>query len=719
MPHDAPSTESFVDNLLSQMNVDEKIGQLHQYFNFKDFDSDLIRRGGAGSVINAAGALGGQGQAAHGATSAEMCNHIQRLAQEARLKIPQLIGRDVIHGYRTVFPINLGQAAAWNPELAEQAAAVAAREASADGIKWTFAPMVDIARDARWGRIAEGNGEDPVLGAALARAAVRGFQGDDFSQPERLVACAKHYVGYGLAEGGRDYEGAELSEATLRDVYLPPFQAAVAAGAGTLMPAFLDLNGIPATANRHLLTGVLRGEWGFKGFVVSDWGAVQELILHGVAEDDAHAAALALRAGVDMDMVSGVYASTLAASLQAGRVTSLEIDEAARRVLRVKHQAGLFANPFTDPARAATDILRPEARALARRFARESLVLLKNEHGLLPLEERFKRVAVVGPLVHAQAELLGTWAPDGWPEEVTPLSEAVKQVAPKGVSLKFAERADQAVQAAQSADVVVLVVGEHPSRSGENANVADLGLPPGQAELVEAVAAQGKPVVLVVLAGRPLAITRPAAQAGAVVYALHPGIEGGAALGELLFGRTAEGEAASPSGHLPVTLPRATGQAPLYYNHKNSGRPLVDSLAVSGDFISRYVDLPTAPLYPFGHGLAYTQFEFGAAQVSSEIIRGSLEISAEVTNTGPRAGAALAQLYTRDRVGSLTRPVRELKGFRRLALAPGESQRVRFTLQEDDLAFTRADGTRGVEPGQFQAWISADCQSGQPVEFRL
>jgi beta-glucosidase len=709
-PMHKAETEAFVNNLLGQMTVEEKIGQLHQYFSFEKFDPQVIRQARAGSVINAAGALGGQGQSA--STSAEVCNHIQKLALESRLKIPQLFGRDVIHGYRTVFPIPLAQAAAWNAELAEQAAAVAAREASADGIKWTFAPMLDIARDARWGRIAEGNGEDPLLGARMARAIVHGFQGDDFAQPERLVACAKHFVGYGLAEGGRDYEGGELSEATLRDVYLPPFQAAIEAGAGTLMSGFHDLNGMPATADRKLLTGVLRGEWGFQGFVVSDWASIKELIQHGIAGDDAEAAAIALQAGVDMDMVSGLYLSTLAASLQAGRVTREEIDEAARRILRVKHRAGLFENPFTDTGRAARDILRPEARALARRFARECMVLLKNDGGLLPLDGRFKKIAVVGPLVNAQQELLGTWSPDGRPEEVTPLSQALAAAAPEGISLHFAEKADHAVQAAAAADVVVLVVGEHPIRSGENANVADLGLPPGQAELVDAVAAQGKPVVLVVLAGRPLAITRQVAQAGAVLYAWHPGSEGGAALGELLFGL------AAPTGRLPVSLPRATGQAPIYYNHKNSGRPLGPA-GPSGHFLSRYVDLPSTPLFPFGHGLTYTSFEFSGAQVSSETLRGSLEISAQVTNTGARAGEALAQLYLRDLVGSLTRPVRELKGWQRLSLAPGETQRVSFTVNEADLAFTRADGTRGVEPGKFQAWVGADSAAGVPVEFRL
>src|SRR5579859_1988822 len=713
MSLDHPATEAFVNGLLGQMTVDEKIGQLHQYFAFDKFDPEVVRQGRAGSIINAAGALGGQGQSA--SASAEVCNQLQKLAQESRLKIPQLFGRDVIHGYRTVFPIPLAQAAAWNPALAEQAAAVAAREASADGIKWTFAPMLDIARDPRWGRIAEGNGEDPLLGSGVARAVVHGFQGDDFAQPDRLVACAKHYVGYGTAEGGRDYEAGELSEATLRDVYLPPFQAAAQAGAGTFMSAFLDLNGVPATANRRLLTEVLRGEWGFRGFVVSDWASVSELIQHGVAADAAEAAVLALKAGVDMDMVSGAYLNTLAASLAAGRVTAEELDEAVQRILRVKHLAGLFATPFTDTGRAGRDILRPESRALARQFARESMVLLKNEGGLLPLDERFKRIALIGPLVQAQAELLGTWAPDGRPADVPPLAESLAQAAPKDTQVAIAERADHALRAVAAADAVVLVVGEHPLRSGENSNVSDLGLPPGQAELVEAVAAQGKPLVLVVLAGRPLAITRQAGQAGAVLYAWHGGLEAGAALGELLFGRTADGQPAAPSGHLPLTMPRATGQVPIYYNHKNSGRPVRST----GEYLFRYVDLPPAPLYPFGHGLSYTQFEFGTPRASAETLRGSLEISADVTNSGPRAGAALAQLYVRDRVGSLTRPVRELKGFQRLDLAPGETRRVSFTLHEAELAFTRADGTWGVEPGAFQAWIAPDSAAGAPVEFRL
>ena len=457
-------TESKIHDLLSRMNLEEKIGQLNQYFSFGNFDPEIIRKGQAGSVINAAGALTGSGESK--SSSAETCNEIQRLAQEAPHKIPQLFGRDVIHGYRTVFPIPLAQAASFDPDLAEQAASVAALEATADGIKWTFAPMLDIARDPRWGRIAEGNGEDPFLGAQMAKAVVKGFQGDDYSKPDKLVACAKHYVGYGSAEGGRDYDNGEISEPTLRDVYLPPFESAVRSGVGTLMSAFLDLNGIPATSNRRLLTDVLRGEWGFDGFVVSDWDSVVELIHHGVAENRADAAAIALHAGVDMEMVSGSYLETLPSSVQSGKVSHDEIDDAVRRILQIKLRAGLFDQPFTDTARATRDLLLPESRSLARQFARETMVLLKNANGLLPLESNFKKIAVVGPMIHARHELFGSWAPDGRGVDVTPLDEALKQIAPNGVELTFAEHADKAVHRAQNADAIVLVVGEYPYRSG-------------------------------------------------------------------------------------------------------------------------------------------------------------------------------------------------------------------------------------------------------------
>jgi len=698
--------ETFVNQLLSQMTLEEKLGQLNQVNPGDHFDSSLLREGKAGSLINASGALTGQGFSDSG--SAELSNHFQQLALESRLKIPLLFGRDVIHGFRTVFPIPLAQAAAFNPDLARQAASIAAREATASGIKWTFAPMLDIARDPRWGRVAEGNGEDPFLGSQMAGAVVQGFQGDDLSSPDALVACAKHYVGYGAAEGGRDYENGEISEPTLRDIYLPPFRAAVQAGTGTLMSAFIDLNGIPATANRRLLTDILRGEWGFDGFVVSDWESVKELIQHGVAEDEAHAARLALQAGLDMDMVSGVYLNTLGESLQQGKISIEEIDEAVRRILRIKHRAGLFTQPFTDPLRATRDLLTPEARSLARDFARQSMVLLKNDRDLLPLKD-FRRILLAGPFVHARGELFGTWTPDGRAEDVTPLDEAFRQTAPKDVELWFAETSDLALHLAHHADAIVLLLGEHPARSGENCNVSDLGLPPGQAEFVQAMAALGKPLVMVVFAGRPLAITSQVQVVDAALYAWHPGIEGGAALAEILFG------IASPSGRLPITFPRATGQIPIYYNRKNSGRPVTSD----GQFRTRYLDLPPAPLFPFGFGLTYTQFEYSSLRLSSETLRGTLEISAEIANVGTCAGTEVVQLYTRDLVGSLTRPVRELKGFQRIHLQPGERRRIVFTLREEDLAFTRADGTFGVEGGKFHVWIAPNSQGGLSGEFTL
>jgi beta-glucosidase len=686
------------------MTLEEKIGQLNQMRMGSDFDPDLLRQGRVGSLLYVPDAITGPDGAQ--ASGAELANHLQHLALQARLKIPLLLGRDVIHGFRTLFPIPLGQAAAFDPALSEAAAAMAAREATATGIKWAFAPMLDIARDPRWGRIAEGNGEDPVLGARLAAALVRGFQGTDMSRPDRLVACAKHFAGYGAAEGGRDYENAEISEPTLRDVYLPPFESAVRAGVGTLMSAFVDLNGIPATAHRHLLTDILRGEWGFDGFVVSDWESIPELVYHGVAEDDAHAACLSLRAGVDMDMAGRVYLNTLAQSVREGRVSIKEVDESVGRILRIKHRAGLFENPFTDPARASRDLLPPEARQLARQFARQSMVLLKNEGNLLPLQG-FRRILFAGPFIHARGELFGTWSLDGQAEDVTPLDEALRETAPKDVELWFADYNDLSLQLAHEADAVVLLMGEHPVRSGENHNVSDLGLPPGQSEFIAAVAALGKPTVLVIFAGRPLAIACSVAQVQAVLYAWHPGIEGGAALGEILFGM------ASPGGRLPVTFPRATGQVPIYYNHKNSGRPV----GRGGGFPTRYNDLSPYPLFPFGYGLTYTAFEYANLRLSSEVLRGRLEVSAEITNIGNRPGREVVQLYVRDLVGSLTRPVRELKDFQAIELRPGETRRVTFTLTEEQLAFTRADGARGVEPGAFHVWIAPDSQRGLKGEF--
>lgn len=705
-----PEIEARVERLLSQMTLPEKIGQMNQTMRLHDGLKEAVRQGQVGSSIFANSAWAGKDNPAP--ANAELANEYQHLAvTESRLGIPLLLGRDVIHGHRTVFPIPLGQAAAWNPALTEQAAAVAAREASSEGIKWTFTPMLDIARDPRWGRIAEGFGEDPHLSSALAAAAVRGYQGSDFSAPDKLAACVKHYAGYGAAEGGRDYDRGDFSTATLRDLYLPPFKAAVEAGVATLMSGFHDFAGVPVAASRFLLTDILRCEWGFAGLVVSDWNAVAELVQHGVAEDEAEAAQKAVLAGVDLDMVSGAYWQHLGGLVQSGRVSPAVIDAAVRRILRVKFLAGLFERPYTDPQRAGQAQLAPESRALARRFAQESMVLLKNEHQVLPIVPGApRRVAVLGPLANAQAELFGAWTLDGQGSDVTSIAQALRAGAPAGCEVILPSGfVDEDLFRAAQADLAVVVVGEHPQRSGEAASISSLELPAGQRQLVQSVCDLGVPVVLVVVAGRPLAIAHEAAQAAAVLYAWHPGLEGGPALADLLFGR------AVPSGRLPVSFPRRTGQVPVYYNRRSTGRP------AGGRFTTGYIDLPVEPLYPFGFGLSYTTFRYDDLVLSGGAAWGEQggQISAAVTNCGALAGTETAQLYVRDRVGSVTRPLRELKGFERVALQPGETRRVQFDLHPQDLQFTRLDGTWGWEPGRFEVWVGPDSTRGLHGEFDL
>jgi beta-glucosidase len=477
---------------------------------------------------------------------------------------------------------------------------------------------------------------------------------------------------------------------------------------GTLMAAFHDLNGIPLSAHRQLLTDVLRLEWGFKGFVVSDWASIEELVNHGVARNRAEASALALFAGVDMDMVSGSYLENLKSVFEQERLSSEILDEAVRRILRIKFLCGLFDHPYTDPRRAATSILSKENRQVARLLAGQSIVLLKNENGLLPFDDRFKRIAVIGPHAHSQGELFGTWSPDGRSEEAISIAQAITEIAPKGVDLIFADSNDEAIRKINDADVAVIILGEHPSRSGENSNVSDLCLPPGQKPFLEAVVRQGIPVVLVILAGRPLAITDEIRLSKAVLYAWHPGIEGGAALAELLFGLT------NPSGKLPITMPRSTGQVPIYYNHKNSGRPIGWK-----DFAYRYVDLPHGPLFPFGYGLSYTSFQYSNLSISAQAPSGPFEISAEVTNTGQRSGSEVVQLYVHDLVASVTRPVKELKGFQRILLKSGETKRVTFRLNPSDLTFTGKDEMPILEPGGYQVWIGPNSQTGLEGRFEL
>lgn len=710
MSHDASQIEARVDAILAGLTLEEKLGQMSQYPRLAEDDRERIRRGEVGSSIFASSQWAGKDMPS--AAKAEFANAFQREAVErSRAGIPVLFARDVIHGHRTVFPIPLGQAATWSPERVEQGAAVAAREAAAEGIKWVFTPMLDIARDPRWGRIAEGFGEDPWLAAALAAAAVRGYQGDDPAAPDRVLACAKHYVGYGFAEGGRDYDRTQISAQDLEDICLPPFHAAVRAGVATIMSGFHNLNGTPLSSHAHLLTEVLRHRWGFRGPVVSDWNAVAELMAHGVAANKAEAAQLALRAGVDMEMVSDCYRASLAEAVRAGRLPESYVNQATRRILRAKVQAGLFETPYTDPARATQVTLTPAHRALARQVAGESLVLLKNSDGLLPLGDRFKHVVVLGELAGARDALFGTWTLDGQGADVTPIADAIRAAAPAGVRVTAVTAyPDKMVAYAHQADAVVLVVGEEPTRSGEASSIAEIVLPPGQRELIEAVALNDVPVILVVVAGRPLALARETRLVQALVYAWHPGVEGGHAVADLLFGRI------EPQGRLPVSFPRVIGQVPVYYNHPPSGRP-----ARARGYSSAYMDVAVGPLFPFGYGLAYTTFAYDELTVSGPVLRGdgAIEVAARITNTGTRPGVETAQLYVRDRVASVSRPVRELKGFQKVALQPGASERVVFRLTADDLVFAGADGALCREAGAYDVWIAPDSASGLKGEFTL
>jgi len=715
-----PAIETSVEQLLASMTLPEKIGQMSQASGLSPEHEDLIRQGQLGSLLNVVGV--------------ETSNHCQRLAREAsRLGIPLLLGRDVIHGFRTIFPIPLGQAAAWHPELVEEAAAIAAREAASQGVRWTFAPMVDVARDPRWGRIAEGGGEDPYLTAQLGRAMVRGFQGRDLADPERLAACAKHYVGYGAAEGGRDYNTTRIPEGTLREVYLPPFRACVEAGVATVMSAFNELNGIPATGHEGTLRTILKQEWAFDGFVVSDWGSVAEMVPHGFCADEKEAAWAALRAGVDMEMVSPCYRHHLAALVDEGRVPMSWVDEAVRRILRLKFRLGLFENPYVDPLR-PSPLLAPGHLAVAHRLARESIVLLKNEDHLLPLPRDLRSLAVVGPLADRAADQMGCWVFDGRPEDaITPWSALQERLAGR-TALQFAPGLEdcrstsrkgfpEAVEAARRADRVVLFLGEDAGLSGEAHCRAFLDLPGAQEELVEAVAATGKPVVAVILAGRPLTLSRIVNRVQALMMAWHPGTMGGPALVDLLLGE------ASPSGKLPATFPRTVGQIPLYYAHSNTGRPPqpTERAAPMGTpldpvgFSSTYLDVEPTPLFPFGYGLSYTDFRYRHLRLSGERIGPgeSLTVSVDLQNVGPCEAEEVVQLYVRDLVGSVIRPVKELKGFQRVRLRPGETCTVSFSLHADALRFYNRELEFVAEPGQFHLWVGGSSVEGLQGTFEL
>jgi len=688
-----------IEDLLRRMTLEEKIGQMCQYSGITREHEQMIKEGKIGSLLNVFGA--------------EEINRVQRIAvEESRLGTPLLFGLDVLHGYKTIFPIPLGLASTWDPEVVKRVASIAAAEASANGVRWTFAPMVDIARDPRWGRIAEGAGEDPYLGSVMARAYVEGYQGSSLSDPNAIVACPKHYVAYGGAEGGRDYNTVDISERTLREIYLPPFKAAVEAGAETIMSAFNELNGIPASANPYTLKTILRGEWGFKGFVVSDWNAIGELINHGVAKDIYEAAEKALKAGVDMDMQGDVYRRTLISLVREGKISEDLIDEAVRRILRVKFKLGLFERPYVDPDRARKIIKCREHIEAALEIARKSIVLLKNEGNLLPLSKNISSVAVIGPLADDHEAPLGPWSCLGDPRDVITVLEGVKSKVSRETRVLYAkgcdidgysmEGFDEAVKAAKESEVAIVVLGESRDMSGEAACRANLDLPGVQEDLLREIHAAGVPIVLVLMNGRPLSISWPAEHIPAIIEAWFPGIQAGYAIADVIFGDY------NPGGKLPVTFPRAVGQVPIYYNHKNTGRPPLPDVK----WTSKYLDIPYTPLFPFGHGLSYTRFEYTGLEISPREVglRDTVSIKFKVKNVGDRVGDEVMQLYVRDPVATVTRPVKELKGFKRITLKPGEEKTVEFKLTLEDISFLNHEMRRVVEPGEIRVMVGSSSE---------
>ena len=717
----SPEVERRVESLLSRMTLAEKIGQMNQVSAGGDVSNyaEALRKGQIGSILNEVDPV--------------KINEYQRIClEESRLGIPLLVGRDVIHGFHTVFPIPLGLAATFDPELVEAGARIASLEATAQGVRWTFSPMLDIARDPRWGRIAEGSGEDTWLDARMAEAMVHGYQGRQLDTTS-MAACIKHFVGYGAAEGGRDYNSTYLTERQLRNVYLPPFEAAVKAGALTLMTSFNDNDGVPSTGNTFVVKDILRGEWGFDGLVVTDWNSMGEMINHGFGENRKAVAQKALEASVDMDMMTYGYLSHLEELVRSGAVKQSAIDNAVRNILRVKVLLGLFEHPYVDVEAGKAVQYAPEHLEAARKTAEESAVLLHND-GVLPLDPASVRnILVTGPLADAPYEQLGTWAFDGEKEHsVTPL-KALQERFPGKVtyvpglsySREKRERFDDVVAAARRADVVLAFLGEEAILSGEAHSLADLNLKGSQSELLAALKATGKPVVATVMAGRPLTIERDLPNCRALLYAFHPGTMGGPAIVNLLFGDV------NPSGKTPITFLRTVGQAPLYYSHNMTGRPyngetLLDDIPLAAGQTSLgntsyYLDYGAYPLFPFGFGLSYTTFAYSDVTLDGETYAkdGTVKVSFTLSNTGTRAGTEVVQVYVRDLVGSITRPVRELKHFERVTLEPGESRSLTVGIPVQDLAFVGLDGTKKVEPGEFQLWVAGDSASGTPVSFNV
>lgn len=733
------SVDRKIDSLLNEMTLEEKLGQLNlpsagQFTTGQAQNSDIakkIERGMVGGLFNI--------------KSVKAIREMQQIAVEkSRLKIPLLFGMDVIHGYESVFPIPLGLSCSWDMELIEKTARVAAQEASADGINWTFSPMVDLSRDARWGRISEGSGEDTYLGSAIAKAMVRGYQGDDLTANNTIMSCVKHYALYGAAEAGRDYNTTDMSKHRMYNEYFPPYKAAVDAGVGSVMASFNEIDGVPATANKWLLHDVLRNEWGFDGFVVSDYTGVSEMIDHGYG-DLKTVSGKALAAGLDMDMVSEGLVNTLAQSLKEGKVTEQQIDNACRRILKAKFLLGLFDDPYRycNEERARTEIFTAENRAFARSVAAQSFVLLKNDKNTLPLQKK-GTIALVGPLADAATNMTGTWSVAArFSESITVLEglkkavgNQAKVVYAKGSNLHedadIEERAtmfgkslnrdsrsaqairDEALRMAKSADVIVAAVGEAAEMSGEASSRVNIDIPQTQRDLLKALLETGKPVVLVLFTGRPLTLTWENKNIPAILNVWFGGSEAGDAIADVLFGDV------NPSGKLTTTFPQHVGQLPMYYAHKNTGRPLAEGQWFQ-KFRSNYLDVSNDPVYPFGYGLSYTMFSYDKLTLDKAEMSagGSVTVSVNVTNTGSREGAEVVQLYVRDLVGSLTRPVKELKGFQKIMLKPGESRTVTFTLTENDLSFYRADLTFGAEPGKFQVFVGGNSRDVRTAEFEL
>jgi beta-glucosidase len=719
----------FVSDLLGKMTLEEKLGQMSQ-ISYKDAHSvsheERILKGQTGSFLFL--------------TDPVEINRLQHIAvEQARLHIPLIFGYDVIHGFRTIYPIPLALASSWDPSVAQHAQSMAAREASAVGIRWTFAPMVDIARDPRWGRIMEGAGEDPYLGSRIAEAQVRGFQGDVIGSPDHILACVKHFAGYGAAEGGRDYDSANISDEQLWNVYLPPFHAAVQAGTGSLMSAYMDLNGVPATGNRFLLHDVLRKKWGFQGFVVSDWESIASLKTHGFAAGPDDAAIRAVNAGVNMEMTSATFRDNLAAAIKSGAVKESAIDDSVRDILLMKYKLGLFTNPYISVDHARAELGSTEQRDAARAAAERSAVLLRNQGGVLPLKKSLASIAVVGPLADSKPDIMGSWSLAGHPEDAVTVLEGLRKKLGSAVTINYAKGVEidrvqpsifddqftspkpvlktqqerdaefqHAVDQVKKSEVAILVLGEAQNMSGERASRSTLVLPGRQQELLEAAVATGKPVVLVLLNGRPLDITWASQHVPGILEAWYPGTEGGNAIANLLAGD------ATPGGKLPLTWPRSVGQVPIYYSQNLTQIP--------NETDTRYWDGSSAPLYPFGYGLSYANFQLSNLKVDASSLRpdGSLSAAIDVQNTAALAGDEVVQLYTHQRAGSASRPRRELKGFTRVHLAPHEKRTVTLTLQASDLGFWSPQTHQWVvEPGVFDLWIGEDSTAAEHVTFSV